>query len=251
MRASNIDTHVGGAEHIVNGHCINNVLTEAIWRGITSYVTPTEIIVTIEAINPDSVINIKSLDIRTINSSSSKEAYRLSKEILESNGISSKAIENTFQLLQTGPTPEGSNMRGAIILDALTGHRLEPDMRRGVRVSRIDYAKEARMILENMLKEYGIYHSRVLDALAIATKVSNRKETIAELCWSDNPDYTTGYIASKKSGYVRITNIKGRGVLRGGRVFFVNPEELYLNQYVNYLEKQPVIINSIGKIYVP
>lgn len=255
MHASLKSVHVSGAERLLKGDHIEGVLTDLICRALTSYAMPDEISLTVDSVDPDSVTCIKSLGVRTMTSSSCEEALRVAKEVLESNGIPSIVIKRAFDLLRSDPAicvaPEGANMRGAVIMDAFTGERMEPDMKRGVRVSRIDYTEDARLILEKGLRSCGIYHKRVMDALAIATKVSNRREAMAELCWSDNPDYTTGYVASRGSGYVRITNMKERGSLRGGRVFFINPEGMDLNQYINHLERQPVMIDRIGDIYAP
>ena len=55
------------------------------------------------------------------------------------------------------------------------------------------------MHLRERLRELGIFHRRVIDAIAIASKVADKNETIAELCWSDDTEYTTGYVASKKA----------------------------------------------------
>jgi 6-carboxyhexanoate--CoA ligase len=38
---------------------------------------------------------------------------------------------------------------------------------------------------------------RVKEAPVLATKVSAHPATIAELCWSDDPEYITGYVTSK------------------------------------------------------
>jgi 6-carboxyhexanoate--CoA ligase len=230
---------------------MEGVLTDLLSQALASYVAPDEIWVSVDSIEPQSMTCIQSLRVRTIALASCNEARTNAKEILASHGIAPQVIEEAFQLLQSGPTPEGANMRGAIIMDVFTGKRIEPDIRRGVRVSRIDYTEQARRHLEKELKEFGIYHKRVMDALAIATKVAHRTETIAELCWSDNPDYTTGYIASGKDGYIRITHMKEKGSARGGRVFFVNPEGLNLERYIQCLEKQPVIIDRIGDVHAP
>ncbi len=226
-------------------------MSDLLRRALSSYGTPDEISITIDYIGPVPVSYLRSLDVKTAISSSCKEALDLSKRILESNGISSAVVGKAIHLLCAGPTPEGTNMRGAILMDALTGERLEPDIRRGVRVSRIDYTEDARKAITIGLKDCGIYHGRVVDALAVATKVASRAETIAELCWSDNPDYTTGYVASRKSGYVRITNMKEKGSFRGGRVFFVSPKGLDLQQYIQYLEREPVMIDRMGNISKP
>ena len=251
MRASLRKAHVSGAERLIDGACLKEVLEEMLRRALASYALPDEIRISADTVLPDSIACIRSLDVKTRIFSTIDAAHRAAKEILGANGISPVAIENARRLLQSGPTPEGTNMRGAMIIDALTGERIEPDIRRGVRVSRIDYTQEARMFLKNRLTEFGIYHERVIDALAIASKVIHRNETVAELCCSDNPDYTTGYVASKKSGYVRLAPVKEEGSLRGGRAFFVDARNLHLGSYIDYLEKQPVIIDRIGDICEP
>lgn len=58
-------------------------------------------------------------------------------------------------------------------------------------------------------------HSRIKEALALASKVSQHPAAVAELCWSDDPDYITGYVAGKKMGYQRITAMKEYGTEEG------------------------------------
>jgi 6-carboxyhexanoate--CoA ligase len=84
-------------------------------------------------------------------------------------------------------------------------------------------------------------NSRVKEALVLATKVIEHPATVAELCWSDDPEYITGYVASKKLGYQRITKLKEYGDERGCRIFFVNGLT-DLPAYIHYLEKQPVFV---------
>lgn len=251
MRASAWNTHVSGAERLLGEDHVEGVLSDLFRRALSSYRTPDEISITVDYTDPEPVSYLRSLDVKTVIPSSCEEARDIAKGILGSNGVSPAVAGKAIYLLCSGPTPEGTNMRGAILMDALTGERLESDIRRGIRVSRIDYTEDARKAITRGLKDCGIYHERVIDALAVATKVASRTETIAELCWSDNPDYTTGYIASRRGGYVRVANLKEKGSVRGGRVFFVNPEGLDLAQYIHYLERQPLIIDSIGNISKP
>lgn len=248
MRATSNEAHISGAERIVNYDQLAGMFTDLICRAIDSYELPDKIYITTDTIDADLITCARALDIKTIAPPSCKDARCVSQEIIRESGVPAKAIKRAFDLLDSGPTPEGKNMRGAIIMDAFTGERLEPDEIRGIRVSRVDYTEDTRMSLRERLKANGIYHERVMDALAIATKVSGREEAVAELCWSDNPDYTTGYVASKKQGYVRITNLKEKRSVRGGRIFFVKAAGLDLDGYINYLERQPVIINRAGNI---
>lgn len=248
MRASSNNNHVSGSERILDEANIASSFNKLICRALSSYILPDNISINVEKIENETICYAESLDIKTVRSPTPEYAEQDAKEILKTNGIKTDVIAHAFNLLRGGPAAGDKNMRGAIIMDAATGKRIEPDINRGVRVSRIDYTDDARSCIEKALLIHDIFHHRVIDAVAIATKVCRRRETVAELCWSDNPDYTTGYVASETSGYVRITNMKEKGSLRGGRVFFVNPDGLSLKDYIDYLEKQPVIINKIGRI---
>ncbi|MCX7735041.1 MAG: 6-carboxyhexanoate--CoA ligase, partial [bacterium] len=124
-----------------------------------------------------------------------------------------------------------------------TGERLEPDKERGVRTVRVDWKN--RRSIEQRLKERGIkryYINRLLDALALATK-NVYCGVISELCWSDDPDYTTGYVAGKNIGYIRIKPMKEYGVPLGGRVYFVRKDNLH--QLIECLEKRSVLVEGL------
>ncbi len=247
MRASAEGLHVSGGERLVDEESLPEILASLLWKGIRSpVISPDQIHVTIDPVEEEAITCIKALPLYTRRTGSTEEARAVAKDILKENGIKEEIVERAFRLLHDGPGPEGNNMRGAVIMDSLSGERLEPDRARGVRVSRIDYTLETRENLIKVLKHIGIYHERVVDALAVASKVTSRDETVAELCISDDPSYTTGYVASRRSGYVRITNLKEKGHPKGGRVFFVRFRP---GEYINYLEKTPVLIDRIDMIH--
>ncbi|HZX48317.1 MAG TPA: 6-carboxyhexanoate--CoA ligase [Nitrospirota bacterium] len=247
MRSSLNEGHLSGAERIVNGNVVQ-VIPELMHQAISSCKMPDRIIFSVDAIDLSSVIYTTPLHIRTIDSLSPEDAEKAAADILKNIDVSPAAIESAFRLLRTGPAPGGKNMRGAVIMDSASGERMEPDSSRGIRVSRVDYTSDARHSLSNrLMKDGGAFHRRILDALAIATKVADRRETVAELCWSDDPEYTIGYVATRNNGYMRITNMKKQGNPLGGRVFFVNRQGLNLGEYIHYMEKQPVIIDRMGK----
>jgi 6-carboxyhexanoate--CoA ligase len=134
-------------------------------------------------------------------------------------------------------------MRGAAIISAGKGIRLEPDRHRGVRVSRLGISSTASKRLSAGLSPHGINTETVKEALVIASKVISHKDVAAELCVSDDPDYTTGYVASEKFGYLRIPNIKSKKSRTGGRAFFVR-EGTDITALINYLETSPVLIGK-------
>ena len=104
-------------------------------------------------------------------------------------------------------------MRGAVLLDADTLERLEPDLERGVRATMMDAAESDSGAHCSPCKNH------YAEAMVLAAKVANAPGLVAELCISDDPDYVTGYIASKTLGYVRIAPLKKVGSPFGGRIF--------------------------------
>ncbi len=91
-------------------------------------------------------------------------------------------------------------------------------------------------------------NSTVKEALILASKVAACRQVTAELCVSDDPEYTTGYVSSGRHGYVRIPHIKKKGEKKGGRVFFLE-EDADIGSVIGFLEKTPVIINSLSPCY--
>jgi 6-carboxyhexanoate--CoA ligase len=68
-------------------------------------------------------------------------------------------------------------------------------------------------------------------------------EFLAELCWSDDPDYTTGYVASKNLGYVRIKPLKEPNNPLGGRVYFVERDRV--EELIDCLERRAVLVEAL------
>ena len=70
-------------------------------------------------------------------------------------------------------------------------------------------------------------------------------QRLQELCWSDDPNYLTGYI-SNETTYNRISIMKDKGNTIGGRIFFVDTnlldDDYTLDDLIDYLEKQVVLI---------
>ena len=122
-------------------------------------------------------------------------------------------------------------MRGAIILNILSLERMEDDWEKGVRVTNMDYEKEGDIEIKNHYKE----------ALCLATKTLNAKAIVGEICISDDPDYVTGYVATKNE-YIRITKLKDKGSFLGGRIFLYDPRLDTLENTISYLENQLVVV---------
>ena len=110
---------------------------------------------------------------------------------------------------------------------------------RGVRCSNMDAENTADY--ERKMKNRGLSGDHPREALVLASKVASAPGTVAELCWSDDPGYVTGYVASLRHGYERISIMKDPGDPVGGRVFFIKPGTDIRN-YVDYLENRIVLV---------
>lgn len=239
MRASkiedNLEKHISGAEGIYSITEVERMLKKFLQRAIQHPKgMPDRVVLTVEKIK-EPIQTIKALPVKTIFCKSPQEAREVVKKYLTELGISRKALLTAWEVI------ENYKLRGATLIDALSGHRLEPDKKRGIRVSRLQMEKKRRLQVLRKIKYLSTDPQRVVEALTLASKVASYPEIIAEICISDNPDYTTGYIASKLSGYVRITNIKDKEQNIGGRAFFVKPT-LDIEKLIKFLEKTPVII---------
>ena len=248
MRASARARHVSGAERITNTQAVNDTVRQMLSRAMGRSECPDEIVVTVERLPDDPIETLAALDVTSILAGDVPSCRKLALAALEAAGVSAGAAQEAMAMLEAGPSTSGGNMRGAVIMDAATGERLEPDRERGIRVSRFDWSDEASVKADEMLCRLGLTHFRTREALALATKAAHAPAMLAELCWSDDPGYSAGYVASRLFGYIRFPLMKGAGQATGGRVFFIKREGFDLRAFQSYLQQVPVIISGIGGI---
>jgi len=235
------DAHISGAEGIYDDAEIFKIVKSYVGRALVHPKgSPDRIVVTIEKIR-QRPRSISALSPVTLECGSPREAKEKIQTMLESAGVSRVAIKNGMAVL-TGR----SAMRGAAIILAESGRRVEPDKERGVRASVLGIDRTALKSLCLLLGKQGINNTTVKEALILASKVASCKEIMAELCISDDPDYTTGYLASKRLGYVRLPNIKKKGSAAGGRIFYAR-EDADVEALIRFMEKTPVIISRLSE----
>ncbi|WP_457569760.1 6-carboxyhexanoate--CoA ligase [Desulfurobacterium sp.] len=249
MRASREREHISGAERIVPESEISSIAKELTERALYHPKgKPDSINIKIELLEK-SPIYLRLLDIYEI---ADRENYTI-KDILtrlfKKAGIDSNIGLSIYRALISGASPAGTVMRGAMVVDCRTGIRLEPDKFRGIRASYMDITPETEENLKKLVGER--FTPNMKDAVVLSTKVLNHPDVVAELCISDDPDYTTGYISIKNFGYVRIKNIKPPGLPKGGRAFFVRGQ-IDRKAFIEYMETAPVLINEIGNyVFAP
>lgn len=237
------EIHISGAEGIYDEKDITKIVKEFTLRALTHQKgRPDTIVISAEAIK-QAPQKIQSLPVSTLKCGSHLQARSLIQKLLKTSGLSDKAINTAFALTE-GP----DTMRGAAFVLAVSGRRVDKDMERGIRASRLGISNSANMLLARRLTKHGINNTTVKEALILASKVAASPQVMAELCISDDPDYTTGYVSSGKYGYVRIPHIKKKGKKKGGRVFFLK-EDADIDSVTGFLEKTPVIINSVSPCF--
>ncbi len=233
------EIHISGAEGIYEASEIFKTVNKYIQRALRHPKGEADrIVITIEDIQekPES---ISSLPVSTVTCNTPVEGRKIINKLLHSIGVSNKAVNTALSILGEGA------MRGAAIITAESGLRLEPDRERGVRASRLGISKSALKRLGACLSRCGINTEIVREAVILASKVAASGDVIAELCMSDDPDYTTGYVASQRFGYVRVPNIKPASNRSGGRAFFVG-EAADIEKITAYLERTPVTIDGVS-----
>ncbi len=231
--------HISGAEGICSREKIQQMIQEYVDRAMTHpRGKPDSIVITIEELKKP-LKSITALPLVTVKCASSSRAETIIGMLLRRSGVSMMAITSALLILQNRET-----MRGASLLLASSGRRVDPDVQRGVRASRFGIARPADKVLSAQLNKLDINTQTVKEALILASKVASCRDVVAEVCISDDPDYTTGYVASEYLGYVRIPHIKKKRDQRGGRIFFLR-EDADLRHVIEYLEKTPVIIKQI------
>ena len=229
--------HLSGHERLVPPEEVESVVSALFARARAAGEADFISVIT-ERLPLSAVARARCLQVRTIEAATVKQARQIARRRLESVGVAAAVARQAEALL------DGENLSGAVLLDATSGERLEPDPSRGVRVSRFDYEPEAAERVRRALTECGLVSHRVIEALAVASKAV-WAGALAELCWSDDPEYEAGYVATAAHGYERFPLLKRRGWPCGGRVFFV-PPEADAAALIQRLERAPLWLNAAG-----
>ena len=251
MRAERDGSHCCGAERIAPPAELPVLTAELVARALAGGgPLPDAVHCSIERLTGEVPV-WRLPEVRTYDVADWMAGRRCAHTLLCRAGVAAHAIDVAMAELASGPAPGGRVMRGAMIVDALSGARLEPEPARGVRVSRMDLAPEARARIRSALVTAGLSHHRVAEALVLAGKVLRAPGLVAELCWSDDPGYVAGYVADPAHGYQRITHLKASGDRHGGRALFVRTDSWDLAGFIDYLERQAVLFDAPGTILPP
>jgi len=225
MRASASGRHISGAERIVPAERVAGTLS-ALARRALGHENGTPDFINLKAEAIPHATHIPALPVSTCEVESPEAGWREVERILSAAGFGHvPEIRAEFS--------DCIGMRGAMLLDADTLERLEDDSARGVRASGMDSTNPSPADRKNHFAE----------ALVLASKVMSAPGIVGEICVSDDPAYVTGYVATKKFGYRRITKLKEPGDPSGGRIFLYRGPRDEVQKTVDYLERSPVIVD--------
>jgi len=239
------EQHISGAERIVGRDSVEAVCSAMVRRAMNhSKGDPDFINVKIEKVHESDIQILKALPVTRVDVETWQEGLEKAFGLINktvSDGLLCEARNDEYEVLikdfaQKLPEllRETFPMRGAMLYDIATGERLEPDHERGVRATYMDALHSS---------EVDGCKNHFNEAIVLATKVANAPGMVAEFCVSDDPNYVTGYVASKELGYVRIMKMKEMGDENGGRIFLFDSRKASAEECIEYLQKKKILVD--------
>ena len=230
MRASQKGAHISGAERIVPASALPQLAAVMTTRALDhAKGKPDFINIKIEA--APEPLRLKALAVSTHPAKTPEEGWAIARALLAADGFT--RIDEILARFR-----ETYGMRGAMLLDADTLERLEPDPARGVRATFMDAAASAS-------RRFSAIKNHYAEAVVLATKVAHAPGIVGEICLSDDPDYVTGYVASKRIGYARITCLKEKGDPAGGRIFLYRGSHEKVGETIDFLQRRCVLVDDV------
>lgn len=127
--------HISGAERIVPEDQVEADVIAMLRRARTHERGAADFIqVKVEEVKPQTIAYCPMIPIYQMNTSTREEGRETAKKELARIGVSEAAIRSAFHELESLT----DSMRGAIVMDAVTGERLDDRHERGVRCSNMD-----------------------------------------------------------------------------------------------------------------
>ena len=234
--------HISGAERLVAQEKLEETVLSMLRRAQNHEKGKADFInIKVSQVDENSFLSVPVLEVVEVEPFPQvAQAEKFAEGKLTAVGVAPQAVKAAFQHLEELQT----SMRGALLVSAHTGRVLPlSDATRGVRVTNMDAGQP--LAYKNWLAEHELKGMHAYEAIILATKVLSCPYVIGEICKSDDPSYTTGYVSAGRY-YYRLKNFKELGNDIGGRAFFVDDRapEFSLEKVVTYLEEQIVLVDT-------
>ncbi|MHB1927192.1 MAG: 6-carboxyhexanoate--CoA ligase [Leptospirillum sp.] len=247
MRAFINDHHLSGGEDLVSRNALGERVLALLEQGLTSSKNSESLApslnIRIEPVPETDIVPSVLLPVYCLESGSHEETLSFFRLVLDAGfprmSVPGKMLFGHFLDILGG---SDQKLSGATFI-LPSGKKITPEQT-GVRVSHFGIVPHLRQIL---LKEAAIHPAgagrRFIEALQIASKIMSHPVPEIEVCVSDNPEYTTGYIALKGFGYIRLPHIKPEGQSWGGRLIGLSSEipTSLQSELSVYLSRVPVL----------
>ncbi len=244
MRIHREGEHLSGAEDLVPLPEVGLVLTSFSQKlfplVLMEGTLPLQQIVTIDPVLEKDILRKSLLAVQTMKSESSEETEKALPDLLK-HILPSGRTERILEIFKN-EIMESTPRNGALLATS-EGRILPEGISGGIRTTHVGCVSSLRRSLEHKLDGFfGKPNHRFVDALVLASKVLSSGGVLLEICTSDDPHYTTGYVASLHFGYVRIPHMKRQGIRRGGRLYVISPDSS-LPGLLNFLRFTPVLFD--------
>ena len=260
MRASWNGKHCSGGEEILPERDLEEGVSRLFRRGLGSsphhLKNDLSISIRVDGVAPEDLQRSQLLPVRQLHSESEETTrsfirsfllLSLGKISVDHKKSTQKILDYIDSFLKPGTNP----LWGAMILSP-SGERI-PVPEEGVRTTHIGIEQQTKEDLASSAESNGISGRRFPEALMLASKVVAQPLIQIELCVSDDPNYTTGYIAAKNIGYIRLPHMKKAGVTGGGRIYILNkiPDDHAMADLITGLRETSVLFERISPISPP
>lgn len=257
MRAFRDDRHLAGGEDIVPADEVADRVAELLERGLFPTTrgldagTQPSITFRIDPVDPRTILPAPLLPVHCLSTGTVSDTWgfvRHALAVLDAGGnrLNHGALFDRCRSLLSGARPVSP---GAFLLSP-KGEPVETEDR-GVRVTHFGIVRRIRDEMSSRAEVHGIGISRrFVEALQIASKALHSSRVLLEFCLSDNPDYTTGYLAVRNVGYIRLPQAKPPGIPSGGRLYVVDREgDAGLPGLLDFLTRTPVLFTEPSPVF--
>ena len=245
LKSSYQGHHVGGSDRLGSYDEIKDIAREMIDKlALGGRNVADEIVLKIETLSHFDVSTARLPDMMTVSAGSWRDSRKTARKILLDAGVSAEAFDAGLALLTASCAQGAVSLHGALLLDAVTGARLD-QQENGIWIGRFDMTDRVRQEVE---REFYGDPLRVQEWLVSSAKVLAMPGLAAEMLLSSDATDRGGMVATPELGVVYFPQLRSRESEVGGRVLFVRPTGFDLEKVTRYLESSVLLIDAMGKI---